>query len=190
MSFSLAVLEGETGQGDRNMEVFEAIQKRRSVRSFKDTSVPAESLRRLLESGRWAPSGGNRQPWRFVVVRDPRKIRMIKMFAEGLAGTPTLLIAICAEQRPTNDIYAKTTLMDIGMAAENIMLEAVELGLESCAVASFSEEPVKHLLGVPKEMSVILLLSMGYPDRDPTLRPRKSIGEIAYGERYGERLGL
>jgi nitroreductase len=112
---------------------------------------------------------------------------MVKMFAEGLSGVPSLLIAICAEQGIHDDIYRKTTLIDIGMSAENMMLEAVELGLGSCAVASFSEEPVKRLLGLPKEMSIILLLSVGYPDGDPIPRPRRSIGEIAYYERYGER---
>lgn len=170
------------------MEVFEAILKRRSIRSFKEKPVPSECLLKLLESGRWAPSGGNRQPWRFVVIKDPYTIKMVKMFAEGLGGVPSLLIAICAEQISEDNIYAKTTLMDIGMAAENIMLEAVELGLGSCAVASFSEEPVKHLLGVPGEMSIILLLSVGYPDKDPIPRARKPIEDIAYSERFGERL--
>lgn len=172
------------------MDVSVAILRRRSIRSFKDEPVPMESVKKLVEAGRWAPSGGNRQPWRFIVVQDARKVRMTKMFAEGLSGTPTLLIAICTEKREDKDIYSKTTLLDIGMAAENMMLQAVELGLGTCAIASFSEEPVKHLLNVPREMSVILLLSIGYPDMQPNVRPRKSVEDICYNEKYGEKLTL
>jgi nitroreductase len=170
------------------LDVFSAILKRRSIRSFTEAAVAEDSVLKMLEAARWAPSGGNRQPWRFVVVQDRDTIRMIKMFAEGLSGTPTLVIAICTEKRRVDDIYSKTTLMDIGMTAENIMLEAVELGLGSCAIASFSEEPVKRLLGIPDETTVTLLLSMGYPDKEPAVRPRKAVEEITYSEKWGERL--
>jgi len=170
------------------LDVFSAILQRRSIRSFRDTPVPRESVKRLVEAGRWAPSGGNRQPWRFIVVQNAKTIRMVKMFAEGLAGTPTLIVGICTEKRGTDDIYSKTTLMDIGMAAENMMLEAVELRLGTCAIASFSEEPVKRLLGVPDDVTIDLLLSIGYPDKEATVRPRRAVEEIAYREKWGERL--
>ena len=163
------------------MEVFRAILERRSIRSFSDRPVADEAVERLLEAARWAPSGGNVQPWRFVEVRDPRRIRMIKMFSPGLRGDPTLILAVCAE------VAEPINMLDLGMAAENIMIEAVELGLGSCAIASFSEEQVGRLLGVPEGMRLVLLLSMGYPDGEPSRRPRKPLGEIAFSERYGER---
>jgi len=168
----------------KDVDTFETIMKRRSVRSFSDKPVPAESIKKLLEAARWAPSGSNRQPWRFIVVRDPKRIKLIKMFSEGLSGNPTLVIAICAEDM---DMY---TMMDIGITAENIMLEAVELGLGTCAIGSFSEEPVKQLLRIPKELSLVLLMSIGYPDTEPRPRSRKALEEIAYSEKYGERLTL
>jgi nitroreductase len=166
------------------MDTFETIIKRKSIRSYSEKPVPAESVKKILEVARLAPSGSNRQPWRFVVVQDAKRIKLIKMFSEGLSGNPTLVIAICAEAAEPD------TYLDIGIATENIMLEAVELGLGSCAIGSFSEEPVKQLLGIPKEIPLILLISIGYPEGEPRLRPRKALEEIAYGEKYGERLAL
>jgi nitroreductase len=166
------------------MDMLETIMKRKSVRSFSEKPVSAESVKKLLEAGRLAPSGSNRQPWRFVVVQDSKRIKLVKMFSEGLSGNPTLLIAICAEAAEPD------TYLDIGIATENIMLEAVELGLGSCAIGSFSEEPVKRLLGIPMEVPLILLLSIGYPDKEPVFRSKKPIEEIAYSEKYGERLVL
>lgn len=162
------------------MEVMDAILKRRSIRAFTNEPVPNEAVERLLEAARWAPSGGNRQSWRFIEVRDPRRLDMIKMFSAGLKGDPTLIIVICATvSEPMN-------LLDLGMASENIMLEAIELGLGSCAIASYSEEPVKKLLEIPADMELVLLLSMGYPDESPTPRPKKQLDEIAFSEKFGK----
>ncbi|MEE8354998.1 MAG: nitroreductase family protein [Candidatus Bathyarchaeia archaeon] len=162
------------------MDVMEAILKRRSIRAFTDEPVPDEAVERLMEAARWAPSGGNRQFWRFIEVRDSRRLDMIKMFSAGLKGDPTLIIAICSKiTEPLNFLY-------LGMASENIMLEAVELGLGSCAIASYSEGPVKQLLGIPDDLELVLLLSMGYPDESPKPRPKKPLDEIAFSEKFGE----
>ncbi|MBQ04176.1 nitroreductase [Candidatus Bathyarchaeota archaeon] len=165
------------------MDVMDAILKRRSTRSFTNKPVPNEVVERLLEAARWAPSGGNRQNWRFIEIRNPRRLDMIKMFSAGLKGDPTLIIAICGK------ISEPMNLLDIGMASENIMLEAVELGLGSCAIVSYSEGPVKQFLGVPDDLELILVLSIGYPDKIPKPRPKKPLNEIAFSEKFGEEFG-
>jgi nitroreductase len=101
-----------------------------------------------------------------------------------LSGYPTLIIAICTPDR------SPITLLDIGMAAENIMLECLDLGLGSCAIVSFNAEPVKRLLEIPEELSLVLLLSIGYPEGEPRHRPKKVLDEIAHCERYGGELKL
>lgn len=166
------------------MEVYEAIVKRRSIRKFQEKEVPDEALVKLLDAARLAPTGGNRQPWRFVAVRSPKKIRNIKMFSEGLAGNPTLIIGMC-----TDDMNP-VTIMDMAMASENIMIQCIELGLGSCAIASFNKDAVKKLLEVPENMSLPLLLSIGYPDGEPRIRPKKKLEEVAYLETYGGKLIL
>jgi len=166
------------------MDVINAILKRRSIRAFDKKQISNESVKNLLEAARWAPSGGNRQFWRFIEIRDQRRLSMIKVFSAGLKGDPTLIIAIGA------DIKEQLNLLDLGMAAENIMLEAVEMGLGSCAIASFSEEPMKQLLNMPKEMRIILLISIGYPAEYPKPRPKKTLQEIAFSEKFGGELRI
>jgi nitroreductase len=166
------------------MKVYEAMITRRSIRRFKDKSISDEIVTNLLETARLAPTGGNRQAWEFIAIRNPKRIKSIKMFSEGLGGTPTLIIAaITPDRRPI-------TLLDIGMATENIMIQCIEFGLGSCAVASFNEEPVKNLLEIPKEKELVLLLAIGYPDGEPRLRPKKELEEIAFGEVYGRQITL
>jgi nitroreductase len=166
------------------MKVMDAILKRRSIRSFKDDPISNSVVERLLEAARWAPSGGNRQFWRFIEVRDPKRIGMIKMFSAGLKGDPTLVIAMCAK------ISEPMNLLDLGMAAENMMIEAIELGLGSCAIASFSEKPIKNLLEIPDDLDLVLLLSMGYPAENPKPRSKMTLNDIAFSERYGESLKI
>jgi len=161
------------------MDVNDAILKRRSVRRFSNRVVSDEVLKKLLDAGRLAPSGGNRQPWKFVAVRNPKMIRNIKMFSEGISGNPTLIIGVCIEdQKPVS-------LMDMAMASENIMIQCVGEGLGSCAIASFNQEAVKKLIQVPEEVFLPLLLSIGYPDGEPTIRPKKSLKQVAFLEKYG-----
>jgi nitroreductase len=166
------------------MKVYDAMITRRSVRRFTDEPVSDEKVKMLLETARLAPTGGNRQPWEFIAIRNPRRVTGIKMFSEGLGGTPTLIIAaITPDRRPI-------TLLDIGMATENIMIQCIEFGLGSCAIASFNEVPIKNLLEIPEEKELVLLLAIGYPDGEPRLRPKKELEEIAFDEVYGRKLEL
>ena len=153
------------------MEVTEAILKRRSVRRFQEKPVSDEALRKLLNAARLAPTGGNRQPWQFIAVRNPKLIRNINMLSEGLSCTQTLI-------------------MDMAMASENIMIQCVDLGLGSCAIASFNKESVKKLLEVPDNVSLPLLLSIGYPEGEARQRPKKELNEVSYEEKYGGELTI
>lgn len=166
------------------MEVTEAILKRKSVRRFQEKPVSNEILKKLLNAARLAPSGGNRQPWKFIAVRKPKLIRTIKVFSEGLSGTPSLIIGMCTDDLKPNSI------MDIAMASQNIMIQCVELGLGSCAIASFNKESVKKVLDVPDDVSLPLLLSIGYPEGEIRDRPKKELSEVSYEEKYGGELTL
>lgn len=78
--------------------IFEAIFNRRSVRKFKDVDVEDQKVRRILEAAVWAPSGGNIQPWRFIVIKDKELMELVKMFSPGLLGSPPLIIAVCSDR--------------------------------------------------------------------------------------------
>jgi nitroreductase len=151
------------------VDVWEAIKGRRSIRSFKSDPVPENLIRKLiLEAGIWAPTGGNAQTWRFIVVTDPSLVRKIRMVAPGILGNPPVVIVICqdlneAERKGSKLGRDVLTLMDTALAAENIMLAAYEQGLGTCAVASFHAGAVQQLVRLPSSIVPQLLVSLGYP---------------------------
>lgn len=178
--------EGDDGVG-RPMTVLEAIKGRRSVRSFKRERIPDEHLRTILEAGVWAPSAGNAQPWEFVAIRRRETIEAIKMFSPGLFGNPDAVVVLCINRerikRP-GELGKAVALMDVAMAAQNMMLAAYSLGVGSCPVASFNGAAIKELLGIPAHVEPVLIVSLGYPEEWPSPPRRRPLEEVVHYERY------
>jgi len=170
------------------MEVFEAIRGRRSIRQFEEHSIGKEVLQRLIEAGIWAPSGGNAQTWRFLVVTEKHMLKKMKMVSPGLLGDPPAVIVICQDRKEAERKGGKlgvelVSVMDIAMAAENIMLAAYALDLGTCPIASFHREGIQHLFRLPEEIVPHLLISVGYPKkiRNP---PKRQMEGICFFEEY------
>ncbi len=164
------------------MEVFDAIKTRRSIRKYKSESIPDEKLRSILEAARLAPSAGNRQPWRFVVVQD---IDRKKALAE-VANNQTFLIDASAIIVGIGDpeVSARWYEKDIMIALEHIVLAATAMGYGTCWIGAFDENAVKNLLKIPANVKVIALLPIGIPDETPAPRPRKEFSEIFFKEEW------
>jgi nitroreductase len=173
------------------MEVFEAIQKRHSVRAYESTSVPEEKLMRILEAGRLAPSAGNIQPWHFIVVRDFEKRKKLAeaRWAKFLAESPIVIVG-CGDQKASPRWF----MVDVAIAMQNMVLTAVSEGLGTCWVGSFDEDEVRRMLKIPDNYRIVALLAIGYPREkfDLTekvlhlIRRRKKIEEIVSFEEFGK----
>ena len=170
------------------MEVLEAIETRRSVRKYKPEAVPDEALKRILTAGQLAPSAGNRQPWRFVVVRDPETRKRLSEAARKQlwTGDAGVMIAALAVSPDTPGVYARWVERDVMTAVEHMVLAAWSLGYGSCWIGAFAEEDVKEILDIPVDMKVICLLPISVPDHRPEPRGRKPIEEIFHDDKYGE----
>jgi nitroreductase len=144
------------------MDAFEAIQKRRSVRSYESTPVPKETMAKLLEAARIVPSANNTQPWHFIVVTSSEKRKELSKgtYAKFLANVPVVIVA-CGDMQVSSDWYA----VDTSLGLENMILAATGEGLGTCCVSSFDEGQVKKLLGIPENFGVIALLAVGYAVR-------------------------
>ncbi len=174
------------------MDVFEAVQERKSIRAYQDTPVPREKLERILEAGRLAPSAANVEPWHFIVVTDKEKRKALSkgVFAKFLAQAP-LVIVVCGDKKASPDWYA----IDAALALENMVLAAVSEGLGTCCVGSFTEADVKKTLKVPENLEVLVMLAVGYSQEKLDLsskllrlvRSRKVLSEVASEEEYGKR---
>jgi nitroreductase len=163
--------------------VLEIIKTRRSIRRFLDKPVPLEVLDELLEAARWAPSGGNSQPWVFVVVREPASVRKVKMFSPGMGGVPTALIVLCSDQ----SAEAATAIMDISMAAQNVMLAAEDRDLGSCVIRSHNPQALQTLLDLPSHVMPELIVALGYPAKPGRNPGRRPMEEIVHWEEWGGR---
>lgn len=172
------------------MEVWEAIFKRRSIRSFRDEPVDNDLLIKLVEAAIWAPSGSNIQPWHFIAVSCEEQKAKIKPFAPGLTGMPPALLVICTDLalcerkggRLGRDVIS---LMDAAFAAQNINLMACELGLGTCVIRSFNQGAIQEILKLPPQLVPQLIVSVGYPERAPQAPKRRSVQEVMSWERYG-----
>ncbi len=170
------------------MDVMTAIKGRRSVRRFTDQPVDKETLLKLLEAAVWAPSGGNGQTWRFVVVTDETMMKKIKMISPGLLGDPPAVIVIAQDLGLAKHKGGKMgpeslTKMDSAIAAQNIMLAAYEMGLGTCVIASFHPGAAGKLLKLPEHILPQLMVSVGHPAVDPPPPPRL-FEEVIWWEVY------
>lgn len=164
------------------MNVYEAVQKRRSIRRFKDKPVPYEVLEKCTDAGRLAPSGRNKQAWEFIIVDDER---LLPELFENIGGsvklppekggprpenTPrTYTVIVIDRSLELTANQRRMVLYDVGMAAENIILTALEEGVGGCPVLSFNEAGIKKALDIPEGYDVGLVIAMGYPDESPVV---------------------
>ena len=158
------------------MDVFEVIEKRRSVRKYKPLSVRNEDLKRILEAARLAPSAGNRQPWRFIVVQTSERKKLLAQ-----AARDQMFLADA-------EASLKWCKQDVMIAVEHLVLASTSLGYGTCWIGAFEEEQVKELLGIPEKIAVVALLPIGAPDERPQAKPRKIFGEIFFEEEYNRPL--
>jgi nitroreductase len=151
-----------------NVDLFEIITKRRSIRAFKKQELPQETVEKLLEAARWAPSAGNVQPWAFVVVSSQKTKQELAVAAYGQRDLEdsSIVIVACADEKRAAESYGvrgKTLycIQDTAAAIQNILLTANSLGLGSCWIGAFKEDEVKIVIGSPKEMRPIALIPIG-----------------------------
>jgi len=169
------------------MDVAKAIRDRRSVRSYENKDIPQEVLIKALEAARIAPSANNRQPWKFVVVREAAKRKALAKAAKEqqfVAEAPVVIAAVALEPERTMTCGVPTYAVDLAIAVDHMTLAAVQQGLGSCWIGAFYQEDVKKLLEIPDECKVAALLTLGYPRDQARFKNRKSLDEIVCYEKW------
>jgi nitroreductase len=170
------------------MNMFEIIEKRRSVRCYKKTPVENEKVMRVLEAARFGPSAANRQPCHFVVVTDPevRKSLSKAYRADWFWEAPAIIVC-CANPKESwrrwdGEEYWK---VDAAIAMQNLILTATELGLGTCWIGAFNEKEVKKALNIPRYIRVVAMTPLGYSEETKTAATeRKPLTEIVHHEKW------
>lgn len=176
--------------------LIELIRRRRVTRAFTPEPVPRDLLTRVVETGRWAPSAGNRRIHIFVIINEPARIQKIRLLAPGMLGHPTALIVICTDWRRAAREGVKrselNTWVDVGTASQNMLLAAAALGLGAGPVTSFSRGGVSVLLRLPETVTPELMICLGYPAPEPrVMRAGASTvlkaADLCYWNNYADR---
>jgi len=166
--------------------MLELIISRQSDRKYSDKPVEKEKLERIIEAGRMAPSACNAQPWKFIVVDDPSIRKKVAEAASAkligmntFVGQAPLLLVIVREKPNMSSKIGGTiknkdySLIDIGIAAENICLQAKAEGIGSCIIGWFDERMLRKILNIPKTKRVELIISLGYSLSEQREKRRK-----------------
>ncbi len=164
------------------MKFEEVLERRRSIRKYKDAPISKEKILKILEAARIAPSAGHRQPWHFVVVENKETIRKLAK-REWAAEAPVMIVGL-ADQAASQNWWGN----DLGIALEHIVLAATNLGLGTCWMGQTGRhELVKSLLDIPDNFTVIAVIPLGVPDETPAPKERKSLDTIVSWEKYGTK---
>jgi nitroreductase len=139
----------------------------------------------LLEAARWAPNGGNLQPWRFVVVLDSGRRRALAgaAYGQGFLAEAPVVITVCAVPDESGTKYGSRgrelyCLQDTAAAVQNILLATTEIGLGSCWVGAFDESAVGRVLELPREWRPVALIALGRTAETEPRRTRRPLSEV------------
>lgn len=184
------------------MDVMQAIKERQSIRAYKTTPVDDNTLNTILEAGRLAPSWGNTQTWRFIVVKDPAVksqladtcLRAGNRGFESMRNAP-VVIAVSAQMNTAGvrdgqlvtDKGGYWFMFDAGIAMQNMMLAAKSFGLGTCCLGLFDAKKAEKILDVPVGYCMVAMTPLGYPDEKPVPRGRKDMSEILFREKFGRK---
>lgn len=176
-------------------DIIELIKSRRNIKDFLPRFVSWEKISLILDAGRHAPSCGNIQNWKFIVVIEPGLKQQI---AEATYGQYEIisagaLIIVCGEPDKAERYYSLRgerlySVQNCAAAIENMLLEAHSLGLGSRWIGGFDEEVVKSLLSIPEEIRPQAIIAVGYPKEIPDKPPKYPLENIVYFHRWRNRV--
>ena len=164
------------------MDFFEVVERRASVRAFEPVEITDEELLRIVDAGRRAPSGRNRQPCQFVLITDHAIIERLSA-VQACIGQASAAIAVLVDDQLTE--YWKE---DAAAAIENMLLAIAALGYASVWVEGYvlrNEAMVKETLGVPENLRAIAVLPIGKPAAEAKQAAKKPLEDILHRNSFG-----
>jgi len=171
------------------LDLFEAIKNRRSIRAYTRENVTEEEVEKLIDAARWAPSAGNIQPWKFVIVRDVRikqKLAIAALNQTFIEEAPVVIV-VCADEAQSSWGYgsrgvALYCIQDTAAAIQNILLAAHALGLGACWIGAFQEGLVKKAVNAPLNIRPVAIIPIGHAAEKPRAPSRRFLREIVHRE--------
>jgi len=174
------------------MEFYDVVKTRRSIRSYKPNEIPKDVLDRIIDAARVAPSGSNRQPWKYVLMKKPELRKKIATLCGGqpwIADAPIVIVACGSEINYDRGGYMgeMSFLIDSTIGLTHLILAARAEGLGTCWIGLFDNESIKELLEIPPGWNVVAVTPLGYPKEPKWAQPgkRKTLEEITAVDKWG-----
>ncbi|HHQ44932.1 MAG TPA: nitroreductase family protein [Candidatus Altiarchaeales archaeon] len=161
------------------MQVFEAIKTRRSTRSFKKDDVTPQQLEKILEAGRWAPSGLNNQPWKFKTLSENEK-KIVSGFTKYRKILEQAPAAIAVFMDTKLSYNRDKDVLSIGACIQNMLLETHEQGLGGLWMGEIlnQKEKVREALHLPETLELMAVIAVGHPSEEKPETVRKNLSEL------------
>lgn len=176
-------------------DILELIKTRRNIREFHPRFVDWDKLSRILDAARHAPSCGNLQNWKFVVVINTGQKKQLAEAAlqQYEIINAAALIVVCAEPEKAERYYGLRgdrlyTIQNCAAAIQNMLLEAHSLGLGARWIGAFEEEMVKKVLNIPDEIRPQAIIAVGYPKEIPPKPPKMPLESLVYFHAWRNRI--
>lgn len=188
---------------DTDIELQDLIRRRWSPRAFADRPVEEDKLLKMLEAARWAPSCFNEQPWHFITAarKDEEEFqKLLECLSEKnrrwAKNAPLLMLTVTKLYFEHNRKDNRHAYHDIGLAVENMVIQAMELGIFAHQMAGFSSDAARQTYGIPEGFDPVTAIALGYPGDSETLPPdlreqehaprtRKPLSEFIFRGRWG-----
>jgi len=162
------------------MDILDTIMQRRSIRKYKERMPLDNDIKKILEAARWAPSGLNNQPWRFLVIKDKAGkdgLAIFTKYADIIKSAPVVIV-VCMD---ISDSYNRDKdLMAIGACIQNICLEAHSIGLGTCWMGEIlnRKQEVSSYLDLDEDLELMAIVALGYSDEDILRGCRKPLNKL------------
>ncbi len=172
-------------------DILDLIKSRRTIKYFLPKFVSWENVAKIIDAARHAPSSGNVQNWKFIVILEPGIKQAIAKASHDQYDIvqAAVLIVICSEVEKAERYYGSRgvklySIQNCAAAIENMLLEAHSLGLGTRWVSGFDEEEIKMLLKIPEEVRPQAIVAVGYPKEVPPKPPKYPLEAVTYFNKW------
>ena len=172
------------------MELYEAIEKRRSIRRYLERKVESDKLNRVMDAAHLAPSAKNVQPWKIILVEDDALKAGLVEASKGqqFLKDAHYIVVMCTNEKEcyqNHGDYMTSFAVDAAIFIDHLTLAAYAEGLGTCWIGRFNEDKVKELLNIPEDYRVVVMSPLGYPAEEGKDKGRKHLSEILFSDKWG-----
>ncbi|MBI4141777.1 nitroreductase family protein [Candidatus Woesearchaeota archaeon] len=177
------------------MDTLECIRTRRSIRKYLDEPVEFEKVGEILDAGRNAPSAGNIQDWKFILVTElsaKKEIAEACLQQYWMESAPVHIV-ICSQPEKSERFYGERgrklySIQNSAAAAQNMLIASNDQGLGSCWVSAFNDDMLRRALNIPVSITPYAVITIGYADETPATPPKFPVENVVFIEKWGNRI--